>query len=67
MELTGLLALQSDMSTRTKPDPFEAYEALPASYHKDPRWAQVRQLRKEGKHLEANGLVGQIRQDYGFL
>lgn len=45
---------------------YEAYEALPSSYHKDPRWKEVRRLRKEGKHLKANGLVMRIRADYGF-
>lgn len=45
---------------------FEAYESLPTSYHKDPRWNEVYKLRKEGKHLEANGLVMSIRSDYGF-
>lgn len=47
-------------------DAFERYEALPASYHRDPRWKQVTQLRKDGKQAEANGLVGTIRSDYGF-
>ena len=60
------LAVQHDMTTPKKKDAFEAYEQLPSSYHKDPRWKQVQQLRKEGKHAEANGLVGAIRQDYGF-
>ncbi len=47
-------------------DVFEAYEALPSSYHKDPRWKQVHELRKKGEHLVANGLVFSIRYDYGF-
>lgn len=47
-------------------DVFNRYKALPASYHKDPRWAEVADLRKSGKHTEANGLVGGIRNDYGF-
>jgi hypothetical protein len=49
-----------------KIDAFDRYEALPASYHKDPRWKIVAQLRKENKHPEANSLVMQIRSDYGF-
>lgn len=50
----------------SKPDAFEAYAALPASYHNDPRWKQVRELRAQNKHLEANGLVAAIRSDFGF-
>lgn len=49
-----------------KYDAFEAYERLPASYHKDPRWSEVSALRKAGKQAEANGLVSTIRNDYGF-
>lgn len=48
---------------------FEEYENLPASYHKDPRWDEVRRLRSTGESddaLKANGLVGEIRNDYGF-
>lgn len=45
---------------------FAAYEALPAAYHRDPRWKEVSKLRKEGEHLKANALVLQIRSDYGF-
>ena len=47
-------------------DVFDRYEALPSSYHQDPRWAEVANLRKAGKHAEANGLVSAIRNDYGF-
>ncbi len=54
------------MPRKPSTDVFEQYEALPASYHSDPRWKEVRKLRAEGKHLEANGLVMQIRSDYGF-
>lgn len=53
-------------SQTTKTDPFEAYEQLPTSYHKDPRWKEVKELRTKGEHLRANGLVMQIRSDYGF-
>ena len=49
-----------------KEDAFDRYEQLPESYHKDPRWKKVAQLRSEGKHAEANGLMFQIREDYGF-
>lgn len=45
---------------------FELYELLPNAYHKDLRWEEVRRLRIEGKHAEANGLVMEIRADYGF-
>lgn len=49
-----------------KADVFEQYEQLPISYHRDPRWEVVRELRKQNKHLEANGLVFQIRNSWGF-
>ena len=49
-----------------KEDAFDRYEQLPAAYHKDPRWKIVKKLRKEKKHTEANGLVLQIRGEYGF-
>lgn len=45
---------------------FELYEQLPNTYHQDPRWKEVRRLREEGEHVKANGLVIQIRADYGF-
>lgn len=56
------------MSTKhyEKPDAFEAYEQLPAAYHKDPRWDTVREMRENGQALEANSLVFRIRNDYGF-
>lgn len=50
----------------SKKDPFDAYEQLPTSYHKDARWKEVRRLRATGEHAKANGLVMQIRSDYGF-
>ena len=53
-------------ANNAKNDAFERYEALPASYHSDPRWNIVRALRKEGKQMEANGLVMAIRSDFGF-
>ena len=53
-------------AANAKNDAFERYEALPASYHSDPRWNIVRALRKEGKQMEANGLVMAIRSDFGF-
>lgn len=58
----------SDKTTNKKQsiDAFDAYEALPAAYHTDARWKLVNQLRKDGNHHEANGLVFQIRDDYGF-
>lgn len=54
------------MAAPKKPDPFEQYEALPSSYHKDPRWGEVVALRRKGSHAEANGLVMAIRSSYGF-
>ena len=51
---------------RSNPDVFEAYEALPSSYHNDPRWKEVRRMRAANEHLAANGLVMAIRGDYGF-
>lgn len=53
-------------ATARKPDVFEAYEQLPSSYHKDPRWKEVQRLRKAGDQLRANGLVFEIRSAYGF-
>ena len=50
---------------RKKPDGFEQREALGEAYWKDPRWEEVRRLRKEGKHPEANGLTFQIRDSWG--
>jgi hypothetical protein len=52
--------------SKDKDGAFEAYEALPAEYHRDPRWGEVRELRERGDHLVANGLVMRIRSDYGF-
>lgn len=54
------------MPRSTKPDAFEASEALPAAYHTDPRWKQVKKLRAVDNHWAANGLVATIRDDYGF-
>jgi hypothetical protein len=49
-----------------KLDGFEQREiAASFGYWKDPRWEEVNELRKEGKHHEANKLVFQIRDDYG--
>lgn len=47
-------------------DGFEKREALGDNYWKDPRWKKVNKLRKENKHLEANGLVGEIRYSWGL-
>jgi len=35
-------------------------------YWKDPRWKQVRSLRKENKIPESNGVVMAIRSDFGL-
>ena len=45
---------------------FEARAALGSKYLKDPRWKKVRKLRDEGKDLEANGLVMEIRSSWGL-
>ena len=45
---------------------FEDREHLGYSYQKDPRWKEVSKLRSQGDHLEANGLVSQIRVDWGL-
>lgn len=47
-------------------DAFVRYEALPTTCHRDPRWKEVAKLRKQGEHAKANGLVMEIRSDYGF-
>lgn len=52
------------MKTKTI-DGFEQREILSDSYWKDPRWKIVSDLRKQEKHAEANGLVFQIRSDWG--
>lgn len=44
---------------------FEAREAAGPAYWDDPRWKKVEQLRNEGKHPEANGLVMEIRASWG--
>ena len=49
-----------------KEDGFEARERLGQDYWDDPRWEQVRKLRKENKQPEANGLVFQIRASWGI-
>ena len=52
-----------------KEDAFDRYEQLPTGYHKDPRWKQITKLRKENTpdaNAKANGLVFQIRADWGF-
>lgn len=48
-----------------KPDGFEQREALGNAYWDDPRWAEVRRLRQEGKQSEANGLTFTIRESWG--
>lgn len=47
-------------------DKFQEYEGLPKGYFKDKRWQKVRELRRENKQPEANGLVMAIRSDWGF-
>jgi len=45
---------------------FKAREQLGDSYWKDPEWKEVSKLRKEGKQLEANGMVMKIRSKWGL-
>jgi hypothetical protein len=49
-----------------KENGFEARERLGQAYWDDPRWKKVENLRKKGKDPEANGLVFQIREDWGI-
>lgn len=44
---------------------FEQRERTPG-YWDDPRWAEVKQLRAEGKQSEANYLTFLIREDRGI-
>jgi len=46
-------------------DGFEKRERQP-DYWKDPRWKKVKALRVKNKDAEANGLVYQIRSDWGM-
>lgn len=63
-----------EIKTRTPPQEtlimkengFEARERLGQAYWDDPRWKKVENLRKKGKDPEANGLVFQIREDWGI-
>lgn len=48
-----------------KLDGFEQREMVGKNYWKDPRWKEVNKLRDQNKHAEANGLVLQIRSDWG--
>lgn len=49
-----------------KEDGFEARERLGQAYWDDPRWEEVKKLRQEGKHPEANHLVFQIEESWGL-
>lgn len=46
-------------------DGFEKRERKP-DYWKDPRWKKVAALRNRNKDAEANGLVFEIRADWGM-
>jgi len=46
-------------------DGFEKREARP-DYWKDPRWERAKELRAKNNQVEANGLVGEIRSDWGM-
>ena len=50
---------------KKKTNGFEQREALGKTYWEDKRWKKVNKLREDGKDLEANGLVGTIRQSWG--
>lgn len=45
---------------------FEKREALGDTYWQDSRWEKIKELRRQNKQAEANGLVGQIRHDWGL-
>ena len=49
-----------------KKDGFEQREELGDAYWKDLRWKKVAELRKEEKHVQANGLVIDIRSSWGI-
>lgn len=49
-----------------KKNGFEKREQLGDKYWQDSRWKKVRKLRSQNKQLEANGLVGQIRYNWGL-
>lgn len=51
---------------KEKENGFEARERLGDVYWNDPDWEKVKELRREGKQLEANGLVFSIRYRYGI-
>ena len=46
---------------------FEKREELGDAYWKDPLWKEVRRLRDEDKHAEANSLVFEIRSEWGLM
>ena len=50
---------------KKKLDGFEKREQNP-NYWDDKRWKKVDKLRKQGKDVEANGLVSNIRYDWGM-
>jgi len=49
-----------------KKNGFAKRELLGDKYWEDPRWEEVRELREQNSHPKANGLVGQIRHDWGL-
>jgi len=44
---------------------FLSREVIGNSYWKDARWEEVNALREQGKQMEANGLVSEIRVSWG--
>jgi hypothetical protein len=45
---------------------FKQREQVSKSYWKDPRWKEVDRLRKDKQIPKSNGLVMEIRSDFGL-
>jgi len=43
----------------------ELKENIGPGYWVEPRWVEVRRLKREGRHQEANTLASKIRFDWG--
>lgn len=60
-----LMMISTTMMTNKTMDGFEKREQVAKfGYWKDPRWKQVKKLRKENKIPESNRLVMEIRSDF---
>lgn len=57
--------MKLDKEISEKLNGFEQRELVGEEYWKDYRWEIVVDLRMQGKHLEANKVMFQIRNDYG--